>query len=181
MILPFNIIVAIDQDHGIGKNGVLPWHLSEDLKYFKQTTCSLEDSAKKNAIIMGRKTWESIPEKYRPLPDRINIVLTKKEAINVPKGVLVANSFEDSFSILLNNASKREIEKIFVIGGGQIFEETINLPECHKIHVTHILNSFECDTFFPQIPSKFVSRKTSSHFCDNNVEFYFSEYTVVGQ
>ena len=74
----FSLIVAATiPEFGIGFNGTIPWRVAEDLKFFKETTSSTNDRNKKNAVIMGRKTWESIPPKYRPLKDRFNIVLTR--------------------------------------------------------------------------------------------------------
>ena len=74
----FSLVVAATvPDFGIGFNGSIPWRIPEDLKFFKDTTTFTKDNQKQNAVIMGRKTWESIPSKYRPLPSRLNIVLTR--------------------------------------------------------------------------------------------------------
>lgn len=74
--LPINIIVAMDSRGGIGKNGALPWHIPEDLKYFQTMTTKTIDPTKQNAIVMGRKVWESLPAKWRPLKNRLNVVLS---------------------------------------------------------------------------------------------------------
>ena len=76
MMKPFSIVVAIDSQHGIGKNNDLPWHLPADLKHFKFITTN-SAVGKRNVVVMGRKTWDSIPEKFRPLPNRTNVVLSK--------------------------------------------------------------------------------------------------------
>ena len=89
MKIPFSLIVAMDSQNGIGKNGQLPWHLPADLKHFKEITCTVRDPKKQNVVLMGRKTWDSIPEKFRPLPGRINVVLTRHPDLKFPLGVLV--------------------------------------------------------------------------------------------
>ena len=71
------VVAATEPEFGIGLDGSIPWRIPEDLKFFKETTTFTKDESKQNAVIMGRKTWESIPSKYRPLPSRLNIVLTR--------------------------------------------------------------------------------------------------------
>ena len=85
---PFSIIVAFDSKYGIGKNGELAWHLPSDLKHFKEITTAVSNPVKKNAVIMGRKTWDSLPQKFRPLGGRVNMILTKEKNINLPPEVL---------------------------------------------------------------------------------------------
>lgn len=72
----YNLIVSVDEEFGLGKKGILPWHISSELKYFKRITETTKNK-KRNAVIMGRKCWESIPLAYRPLPNRLNIILTR--------------------------------------------------------------------------------------------------------
>lgn len=142
MIPPFALVVAIDRECGIGKKGGLPWQLPEDLKHFKEVTSQAPGP---NAVIMGRKTWESIPAKFRPLPGRLNVVLTQAKDFPPPFGAIIAHSFEESFQLLkpINPA------RIFVIGGAQIFEQAIKYPQCKEIYLTRIDQSFDCDAFFP--------------------------------
>lgn len=80
--MTFQLVVAATRKLGIGKNGSMPWKLPGDMAYFKEITSKTADSAKQNAVVMGRKTWESIPPKFRPLPGRINVVLTRGAAGN---------------------------------------------------------------------------------------------------
>ena len=75
-MIKFSLVVAMDEERGIGKQGTLAWRLPADLKHFKEITTEVKDMKKQNAVIMGRKTWESLPEKFRPLPQRLNIVVT---------------------------------------------------------------------------------------------------------
>ncbi|MBT5855946.1 dihydrofolate reductase [bacterium] len=148
----FNIIVATDRRGGIGKDNGIPWHFSRDFKYFKEVTSNTTDPSKTNAVIMGRKTYESIPEKFRPLPGRTNIVITRQTDLILEGGVIITSSLQDA----LDEANNRfEIESVFVIGGGMIYAEAINHPQCDKLYITRISKTYDCDTSFPQIPNNF--------------------------
>ena len=174
---PFSIVVALDSDHGIGKDGKLPWHLPGDFKHFKEITCTTEDHSKKNVVMMGRKTWESLHAKFKPLPDRINVVLTRNKDLSLPSGVLRAENFKQFFSLLTTKKLIVKFEKIFVIGGEQIFQEALKYPICQKIYATHILKSFHCDTFFPAFKDQFEAEKSSPPICENSINYYFCEYS----
>ena len=88
--MKFDLIVAADQNLGIGLNGDLPWKLKGDLKYFRNLTIQTQDRNKINAVIMGRTTWESIPDKFRPLPNRLNIILSNSLKPNAVIGAEIA-------------------------------------------------------------------------------------------
>lgn len=128
------IIVAFDEEGAIGKNGEIPWHHSADLKHFREKTTG-------HCVLMGRKTYESLPEDYRPLPDRENIVLTRSEFDPEDDSVKVANSLEEAYSIA-------DCKKIFIAGGASIYEQT--LDEADKMVVTEIPGVHDGDTFFPE-------------------------------
>ena len=148
---PFNIIVALDLENGIGKDGKLPWYLPTDLAHFKKITTQTKDPLKMNALIMGRKTWESIPDSFRPLPGRLNIVLTRNKDFFVPESVITKQSLEAALSALDEGDKKNKVETVFVVGGGNVYKEAIALDECQKIFATQILHRFHCDTFFPTL------------------------------
>jgi len=93
----FSIVVAVDSEFGIGKVGTLPWHLPADMKHFKTVTTH---NASDNVVIMGRKTWDSIPEKFRPLSQRLNIVISRQEDLILPQGVLLAQCLEHALDLL---------------------------------------------------------------------------------
>ena len=131
------LIVAIDEKGGIGKGGTLPWNLPEDMSFFKEMTSG-------GIVIMGRSCFESIPEKFRPLPNRLNVVLTRFNTAHYP-GCLVYNS---SFDVL-NDDYLMSKGNTWVIGGAQIYESFINIVD--ELYVTHVNGSFDCDTFFPGI------------------------------
>lgn len=140
------------------------------MKYFKQLTSTTADPSKKNAVIMGRKTWESIPAKFRPLPGRINIVLSRSaagdenSAGNAPTpaapitgpNVLTANSLDAALSLLSTPEFESAVENVFVIGGGQVYKESMDSPALAAIHLTQVEADVPCDTFMPAIDdSKF--------------------------
>ncbi|MEW5894687.1 MAG: dihydrofolate reductase [Candidatus Omnitrophota bacterium] len=168
----FSIIVAIDEERGIGKAGFMPWNLPGDMKHFKAITIQADDK-KKNAVIMGRKTWESIPERFRPLEGRINAVLSRNEQSSLPKECLRFSSLTEALKIL---GDRRDIDRIFVIGGANLFDQAIILPECKKIYVTGISGRFSCDVFFPEIPPDFKKTSQSPSYTENNFSFSFTEY-----
>ncbi|HPN88572.1 MAG TPA: dihydrofolate reductase [Candidatus Omnitrophota bacterium] len=177
MIL-IHLIVALDKNYGIGQKGRLPWRLSEDLKYFKKITTTASKN-KKNAVIMGRKTWESLPGHFRPLPDRVNIVLTKNNELTFPEGVEKAESFSHVFE-LLETVYKEKVDKAFVIGGAEIYRQAIDLPQLRTIYMTHILEDFSCDVFFPlrerAFQNDFKRIEFTSVFSENETTFYFAQY-----
>jgi len=169
---PFSIIVAFDAKYGIGKNGLLPWSLPQDLKHFKEITTAVANPAKKNAVIMGRKTWESLPSRFRPLPGRVNMVLSREARLDLPSGVLSSISLDEA----LNKLSTADIENIFVIGGAQIYAFAIEHPSCHKLYVTHVQGEFDCDAFFPPISKNFITISASEPSEEGGVGFHFSDY-----
>lgn len=169
----FSIIAAFDSQYGIGKNGHLAWGLSLDLKHFKEITTSVIGPAKKNAVIMGRKTWESLPRKFSPLPGRVNLVLSKEGNLSLPSGVLCSQNLDDALSQL---SSSDNIENVFVIGGAQIYAQAIAHPLCQKLYVTHVQGEFGCDAFFPAISRQFFPISVSEQFQEKGVGFQFVDY-----
>ena len=88
----FSLVVAVDSNNGMGRAGALPWHLPGDMKHFKEITTRTESPDKKNVVVMGRKTWESLPGKFQPLPERINVIMTRQEDFS-EDDVIVVKSF----------------------------------------------------------------------------------------
>ncbi|GJW89785.1 bifunctional dihydrofolate reductase-thymidylate synthase 1-like protein, partial [Tanacetum coccineum] len=136
----YQVVVAATRAMGIGKDGKLPWRLPSDLKFFKDVTMSTTDPAKKNAIIMGRKTWESIPLEHRPLTGRLNVVLTRSGSFDIAtaENVLICGSMTSALELLASSPYCLSIERVFVIGGGQILRDSLNAPGCDAIHITEI-------------------------------------------
>eukprot|EP00927_Polykrikos_kofoidii_P086971 TRINITY_DN98_c0_g1_i2.p1 TRINITY_DN98_c0_g1~~TRINITY_DN98_c0_g1_i2.p1 ORF type:complete len:488 (+),score=57.35 TRINITY_DN98_c0_g1_i2:68-1531(+) len=146
-----SVIVATTPKRGIGKDGTLPWRIPEDLAHFKRVTTATDGDGCQNAVVMGRKTWESIPEKFRPLAGRINVVLTKSASEPAfvspyPDGVVTAASLTSAVEKLV---SRDDVAEIFVIGGESAYREALEMPSCHRIFLTRIGKEMECDAFFP--------------------------------
>ncbi|XP_031269115.1 putative bifunctional dihydrofolate reductase-thymidylate synthase [Pistacia vera] len=178
----YQVVVAATRDMGIGKDGELPWRLPSDLKFFKELTVTTSDHGKKNAIVMGRKTWESIPLQYRPLSGRLNVVLTRSGRFDTASAedVVICKSITSALELLAEVPYYLSIEKVFVIGGGQILREGLNAPGCDAIHITEIENSIECDTFIPAIDlSLFQPWYSSQPFVENSIRFSFVTYVRV--
>ena len=132
------LIVAAAENNTIGKNNDLPWHLPCDMNFFKKKTLG-------STVIMGRKNYLSIPEKYRPLPNRYNIVLTRDKSF-IAKDCLVLDKLEDAITV----GEKRQ-DEIFIIGGGQLYNYAIENNLVDIIYLTRIHAIIEGDTFFPKL------------------------------
>ena len=138
-----NIIAAIqEKDRGLGKNNDLLFHLPEDMKFFRTRT-------KDSVVIMGRKTWESIPEKFRPLPHRENIVITRQEDYTAPGGT-VTHSLNEAVDYAKNNFPDKEI---FIMGGGQIYTEGLTIAD--RLYITLVSGDKDADIFFPAYEDQF--------------------------
>ena len=133
------IIAAIGEDNSLGKNGELCWKISDDLQCFKDMTFG-------ETIIMGRKTWESLPT--RPLPGRRNIVLTRQKDYQAPGAEVF-----DFLTGALDSLEKEGMDRVFIIGGGEVYRQSIG--RASTLHITRIYESCsETDTFFPEFSEK---------------------------
>jgi dihydrofolate reductase len=159
----------MDLERGIGKNNDLMWHLPADMKFFKETTTN-------HVVVMGRKNYESIPEKYRPLPNRENVVLTRNEAYVAPN-CHVFNSLEDCISYY---STKNEEKTVFIIGGGEIYKMALEASIIDEMYITHVDKKYDADTFFPAINStiwKSESLLTFEKDEKNGASFEIKKYT----
>ena len=154
-----SLIVAVDENRGIGKNGKMPWHIPADLKRFKELTTG-------NIVIMGRKTFSSIG---MPLSNRTNIVITRDKNYKV-NGALVVNSLEDAIFQARDQLSESVDNEIFIIGGGQIFQEAINIAD--KLYLTLVEGKFDVDTYFPDY-SKFTKKVYEKEGESNGFKYRF--------
>ncbi len=129
-----SLIAAVAQNRALGKDGQLLWHLPEDMRYFRETT-------RGKPVIMGRKTWESLPDVFRPLPGRRNIVISRNPAYDAP-GATLAGSLEEAVRLAQDDA------EVFVIGGAEIYRQA--LPLAQRLYLTEVARDFDADAFFPE-------------------------------
>jgi dihydrofolate reductase/thymidylate synthase len=175
-MIEYDVIVAMDDARGIGIGGKLPWHIPADLKYFKKVTTQTRNPLKQNAVIMGRKTWESIPVQLRPLPARINIVLSTNPELDVPLGTHRVSGLTQGLSLIEGGPLKERVERVFVIGGEKVFRSVLSDPRCRSVYVTHIRGKFSCDTFFPAFENHFRQIQSSSIQSEGPYQFNFIQY-----
>ncbi|XP_050083080.1 dihydrofolate reductase [Anopheles aquasalis] len=182
MSLKFSCIVAICENRGIGIKGDLPWRLKNELKYFSSTTKKVRDNGKRNAVIMGRKTYFGVPESKRPLPERLNIVLTRNAAEHsFPPEVLVCGSLEEALHKLDTTQHGENIENVWIVGGNSVYKEAMESARCHRVYLTEIKKHFECDAFFPPIPASFAlvandSDVPSEEQEENEIRYVYKTY-----
>jgi dihydrofolate reductase len=150
------------QAHGrvIGQDGVMPWHLPEDLAHFKRTTLN-------HPVIMGRRTWDSLPPRFRPLPGRVNIVVTRQ-----PDGHVAGAQSAASLSDALQKCAGSE--QVWVIGGAQIYTQA--LPLAGEIAITEIDADFDGDTFAPALGPDWREVAREAHVSANGLRFAFLRY-----
>lgn len=158
--MSFSLIAAIAENNCIGKNNKIPWNVPEDFQYFKKMTLG-------KTCVMGQATFESILGYLgKPLPGRQTVVLTLKKDYTAPEGVRVFNSLDDVFT-------KLKDEEVFICGGASIYRQTINRADI--LYITHIHQSPEGDTFFPEI-DKNIWKETSR---EDHTGFSFVTYKKI--
>ena len=171
---PFDIVVAHDLNNAIGLDNQLLCHIPEDMIYFKTLTTATKDNTKQNIVILGRKTYDSIPEKFRPLPNRINIVISSKD--NNYKNTIHASSPENALELASNLQLTNKAETVFCIGGSQIYKSLIAHKHCRFLYATLIHNTFKADAFFPDYKPNFTQISTQKTTTKNNLEIEFIKY-----
>jgi dihydrofolate reductase len=159
--MKLGLIYARARNGVIGKDGALPWHLPEDLAHFKQVTLGCP-------VIMGRKTWDSLPLRFRPLPGRQNIVVTRQPDWAGP-GAARASTLAEALALC------REHPQVWVIGGAEIFAQA--LPLAHAIEVTEIDADFEGDVVAPAPGGEWKEISREAHVSSNGLHYSFATYT----
>ncbi|KAH9586705.1 Thymidylate synthase/dCMP hydroxymethylase domain [Trypanosoma melophagium] len=173
MLRAFSVVVAVDENGGIGDGKSIPWNVPEDMKFFKDMTTKLRGKnvspslAKRNAVVMGRKTWESIPPKFRPLKDRLNVVLsrtvtTEQLLEDIPDGELrqaaindiiaVNGGLEQALQLLASPEYVSKIETVYCVGGGCVYAEGMRAPCVHVLQAIYRtiihLRDLKCSVHF---------------------------------
>ena len=173
----FDIVVAHDSKNGIGYANRLAWHLPEDMEFFKQLTMGKSFKDKPNIVIMGRKTYESIPKNFRPLKNRINIVLTQSNFKSDHGDVKVVSSVEDAFFQAYNLVNLGKANHVFCIGGKSIYEKMLQYEGCRYLYVTYLEDVYECDAFFPVYEDFFTLLNSSeTQVSANGINYQFRMY-----
>ena len=158
---PLTLIVAATVHNGIGRAGGLPWPmLKAEMAYFARVTKRTPAPGQLNAVVMGRKTWESIPPRFRPLRDRLNVVVSRSPANAIPgvedanrrpgaAAVLVAGGLEEALQALrVAVGPSTQLGRVFVIGGAELYRAALGLPQTERVLLTRVRTAFDCDTFF---------------------------------
>lgn len=140
-------IVCVDKSWGFSKENIIPWHFSSDLKLFAKITKTTINSTKKNICIMGRITWEGIPINYRPLKDRINIVVSTTLYEPNKDNLYFVKSIEDGIKLCLDLYIDKKVERVFVCGGLSLYNYALNSVLLSKVHITKINKEYNCDKF----------------------------------
>lgn len=158
-----SLIVAASTNNAIGKNNQLPWHLPNDLKFFKNTTWAMP-------VIMGRKTFEAV---NKTLPGRFNIVITRQADWRA-EGVIAATDLEDA----LKKGEETNCNEVFIIGGGEIYKQGFEIAD--KIYLTRVHATLDGDTFFPVIDEHNWQLTSNQDFAkDEKHQFAYSFQTWV--
>lgn len=157
MVIKLNLIAAACENMGIGKDNNLPWRLKTEMDYFTRMTLTTVDKNKKNIVIMGRRTWDSIPNKFKPLNDRINCVLSRTDLdLKKYQDVYTFKSLEQCLEEIETSDLRDRFETVWVIGGSNIYKESMESKKFYRLYLTNILKNFDCDTFFPKIPDNLI-------------------------
>jgi dihydrofolate reductase len=162
-----SLIVAVDEQFGIGKNNDLMWHLPSDMRFFKETTTG-------HIVVMGRKNYESIPERFRPLPNRENVVLSRWEDFQAPNCKIFS-----SLQACLERYADETERTVFIIGGGQIYREALDMNCVSELFITQVHHTYDADVFFPKIDfSSWEKTILLEHLVDDKhpVPFTISRY-----
>lgn len=154
-------VVAAATNNAIGKNGQLLWNLPNDLKFFKNTTWGMP-------VIMGRKSFESVG---KPLPGRVNIVITKQVEWKA-EGAIVVNSFEQAFK----EAEATNCKEWFIIGGGEIYKQSLDMIQ--RIYITRVDVSPDADTYYPEIDTSIWKEISSQHFEADDKHAYSYSFEI---
>lgn len=155
-----SLIAALTRNRVIGKDNDLPWHLPDDMRYFMQTTFG-------HHVIMGRKNYDSLPHKFKPLPNRTNIIVTHQVNF-IAEGCRVVNSIDEAIEI----ARANDEGELFIIGGAQIYHQAI--PLAHYLYLTEIHSDVDGDTYFPEFDrTQWTEVSRKSHAMDERHRFAF--------
>ncbi|KHJ96224.1 dihydrofolate reductase [Oesophagostomum dentatum] len=176
------LIAAVDSKFGIGKNGTVPWTLKKDMKFFVEHTTATTDPTKINAVIMGRKCWESIPEKFRPLKNRLNVVISRSLPTRREKNLIISDNFESIMKELSNGELAERVERVWNIGGGEIYKLALDANLVDQLLLTKIESDFDADVFLSGVDWNHFKEDEiarSDVMTENGINFSFHSYRYV--
>lgn len=161
--MTIKLIVAHDELRGIGRDGDMPWHIPGESKWTSHVTRAAQ-AGSRNALIMGRTTYLSIPEKRRPLFDRINIVVSSRD-VKLEDGAYLASSFTDAVRLSVTIA---DVADVFIFGGALIYQQALEQLVAHELLVSVVTGDYQCDTFFPELPDAYSLKSSTTVDYDNS-------------
>jgi dihydrofolate reductase len=159
--MKIGLVYARSRNGVIGKDGVMPWHLPEDLAHFRQVTAG-------RPVVMGRKTWDSVPPRFRPLPGRRNVVITRQPDWQ-EQGAERAGSLTEALSLCAGEP------EVWVIGGSGIFAQA--MPLAHVLELTEIERDFEGDVYAPSLGPEWIETRRENHRAAAGFDYSFVTYT----
>jgi dihydrofolate reductase len=154
--MAMHIIVAMTKERVIGKDGSLPWKIAEDMKLFRETTAN-------KTVIMGKKTWFSLPQEHRPLPDRVNIIVSS--TLPEQNGAMVCRTVQEAV-----DAARKQGEEVYCIGGAQLYAAM--LPMAQLLHISWVKKSYGGDTYFPKIDFSLWKVRETKEFDEFTYKMY---------
>lgn len=184
-----DIVVCCTPSNGIGAGNKLPWRLANEMKYFAKLTTGNPDQSGRNVVLMGRNTWESIPSRFRPLKNRINVVLSRNwtsSTVNQSNEPNLPDYVYGSMKEALDHLNQRkDVNRVFVIGGASVYQEALNSDLVHRVYLTRLQHEFECDVFFPllEVPEKYKTvscdQITEEEQIENGIRYRYYVYERV--
>ncbi|XP_056334508.1 zgc:153031 [Danio aesculapii] len=182
---PIRLIAAACRDMGIGKDGQIPWCLPKEFQFLLDTITAVSAPGKKNLIVWGRICWFSCPETVFPLANCINLVLSRKMISVPPHADYLCKDFDSIFRLVSEPPLCHNVEVIWILGGTEVYKESLEHPWCDLIYLTDIMANFECDVFFPEFdPQIFRKQKSFPGVPDeileeNGIKFQFQVFKKV--
>ncbi|KAL3271372.1 hypothetical protein HHI36_021856 [Cryptolaemus montrouzieri] len=153
MVIQYNLIGVVSENMGIAKDGELPFNLPKEYEFYMRITKETKDKTRKNIVIMGRKSWDCLSDNDRPMPGRINFVLTSKKDLDLSANpdTYVFNTWEQIEAKLEDPEFKKTYEEVWVVGGNKIYDESQKSKHFYRTYISRVRKFFECDTFFPEM------------------------------
>ncbi|XP_045465554.1 dihydrofolate reductase-like [Harmonia axyridis] len=153
MSLKYNLIGVVSENMGIAKNGKLPFSLPKEYEFYMRITRETVDKSKKNVVIMGRKSWDCLEDHEKPMPGRINFILTSQKDFKLPEcsDTYIFNSWQEIESKLVDAQFQKTYETIWVVGGNRIYDEAQKSKHFYRAYISKVRKFSDCDAFFPEL------------------------------